>query len=135
MGIFYRPLILTGPSGESVSLDGVIDTGAHFTVAPATVLRRLGVTPMRRIPVQFADGSQGEWDLGEVRAEMEGQTSPILVLFGDDEGTVLVGAHTLEALLLDVDAVERRLVPKRALLMTVRAFSPDRPEAASRRMP
>ena len=125
MGIFYRPLALTGPSGESVSLDGMIDTGAHFTVVPAQVLRRLGVEPMRRIPVQFADGSQGEWNLGEVRAEMEGQASPILVLFGDDEGTVLVGAHTLEALLLDVDAVEKRLVPKRALLMTVRAFSPE----------
>jgi predicted aspartyl protease len=127
MGTFHRPLMLTGPSGESVSLDGMIDTGAHFTVVPAPVLRRLGVTPIRRIPVQFADGSQAEWNLGEVRAEMEGQTSPILVLFGDGEGTVLVGAHTLEALLLDVDAVEKRLVPKKALLMTVRAFSPDRP--------
>ena len=82
---------------------------------------------MRLIPVQFADGSQGEWNLGEVRAEMEGQTSPILVLFGNDEGTVLVGAHTLEALLLDVDAVEKRLVPKKALLMTVRSFSPAQP--------
>ena len=77
--------------------------------------------------MQFANGSQAEWDLGEVNAEMEGQTSPILVLFGDHEDTVLVGAHTLEALLLDVDAVEKRLVPKRALLMTVRAFSPGQP--------
>ena len=125
MGIFHRPLTLTGPSGESVALDGMIDTGAHFTVVPATVLQRLGVTPLRRIPVQFADGSQADWDLGEVSAKMEGQSSPILVLFGDDEGTVLVGAHTLEALLLDVDAVEKRLVPKRALLMTIRAFSPE----------
>ena len=127
MGIFHRPLTLTGPSGASISLDGMIDTGAHFTVVPAAVLRRLGVTPTRRIPVQFANGSQAEWDLGEVNAEMEGQTSPILVLFGDHEDTVLVGAHTLEALLLDVDAVEKRLVPKRALLMTVRAFSPGQP--------
>ncbi len=103
----------------------MIDTGAHFTVVPAVVLRRLGVEPQRRIPVQFADGSRGEWDLGEVDVEMEGQKSPILVLFGEDESTVLVGAHTLEALLLDVDAVEKRLVPKRALLMTVQAFSPE----------
>jgi hypothetical protein len=74
--------------------------------------------------VQFANGSLGEWDLGEVTVELEGQRSPILVLFGEDDGMVLIGAHALEALLLDADVVEKKLVPKRALLMTVRAFNP-----------
>jgi predicted aspartyl protease len=93
----------------------MIDTGAHFTVVPGAVLRRLGVQPVDRITVQFANGHVAEWDLGEVRATVEGRTRPILVLFGDDDGTVLIGAHALEALLFDIDVVERKLVPKRAL--------------------
>jgi predicted aspartyl protease len=93
----------------------MIDTGAHFTVVPGAVLRRLGVQPVDRITVQFANGHVAEWDLGAVSATVEGRTRPILVLIGDDDGTVLIGAHALEALLFDIDVVERKLVPKRAL--------------------
>jgi predicted aspartyl protease len=95
----------------------MIDTGAHFTVVPGSALRRLGVGVIRKIPVQFANGQTSQWDLGEVDAELEGASSPILVLFGADDSKVLIGAHTLEALLLDIDVVEKKLLPKRALLM------------------
>jgi predicted aspartyl protease len=128
MGTFYRPLTLIGPTGESTSLNGMVDTGAHFTVVPRSTLQRLGVQSLRRIPVQFANGNLGEWDLGQVIAQLEEQESPILVLFGEDEGMVLIGAHALGALLLDADVVEKKLVPKRALLMTVEAFTPLIPE-------
>lgn len=77
-------------------MQGLIDTGAHFTVVPRRVLARLGVQPIRRVSVQFANGETAEWEMGEVEAELDGQRSPILVLFGADDGTVLVGAHALE---------------------------------------
>ena len=109
-------MTLTGPGGQVETLDGMIDTGAHFTVVPANVLRRLGVEPIRQIPVQFANGEVASWDLGEVDADIDGAKSPILVLFESDDSTVLIGAHALEALLLDIDVVEKKLIPKRALL-------------------
>jgi aspartyl protease family protein len=117
MRAFSKTITLNGPSGESTALTGMVDTGAHFTVAPRVLLQRLGVESIRRIPVQFANGDVTQWDLGEVEAELKGAKSPIMVLFGANDATVLIGAHALEAFLLDVDVVEKKLVPKRALLI------------------
>ncbi len=121
MGTFSQEITLRGPGGESVTLDGIVDTGAMFSVVPASTLRRLGVQALRRVPVRFASGDLQRWQMGEVEAELLATTSPILVFFGADDAPALIGAHTLEAFLLDVDVVEQRLVPKEALLMTTYA--------------
>ena len=121
MGVFYENIMLLGADGSTQSIRGMVDTGAMFTVVPASVLRRLGVQPIRRIPVQFATGEVQQWQLGQVEAELLGQKSPILVFFGAEDAPALIGAHTLEAFLLDVDVVQKKLVPKTALLMVINA--------------
>lgn len=98
-------------------MEALVDTGAMFTVIPAPVLERLGVRPFRAIPVRFANGQTTQWPLGQVQAEIDGQVMPILCLFGSPDAPPLIGAHTLEAFLLTVDLVERRLAPKEAYLM------------------
>jgi predicted aspartyl protease len=117
LGTFYQTITFTGPSGRALSFEGMVDTGAHFSVVPASALRQLGVSPIGRIPVRFADGQTQEWEFGQVEAELLDMRRPILVFFGAEGGPVLIGAHTLEAFLLDVDLVTQRLVPKEALLM------------------
>ncbi|HLB12068.1 MAG TPA: aspartyl protease family protein [Dehalococcoidia bacterium] len=117
MGTFFYPVTLIGPSGETVTLDALVDTGAMFTTIPATVLQRLGVRPFRTLPVRFASGQTAQWGLGQVDAELDGQRMPILCLFGSPDAPPLIGAHALEAFLLTVDPVEERLVPKEAYLM------------------
>lgn len=117
MGIFYRPITLIGPTGARETLEAMIDTGALFTVIPAPVTERLGVTPFDAIPVRFANGETARWPLAELDAELEGHHRPILCLLGSPEVPPLIGAHTLEAFLLTVDPVEQKLVPKRAYLM------------------
>ncbi|MBI4498988.1 MAG: aspartyl protease family protein [Chloroflexi bacterium] len=118
MGQFTRPITLIGPSGERETLDGLVDTGALFTVIPTPVLERLGVRPLRTMPVRLANGAVERWPLGQVDAELEGQPrTPILCLFGSPDAPPLIGAHTLEAFLLTVDPVEQKLVPKEAYLM------------------
>jgi hypothetical protein len=52
-----------------------------------------------------------------VEAQLEGKKLPILCFFGPENTPVLIGAHTLEAFLLTVDPIEKKLVPKEALLM------------------
>ena len=49
-----------GPDGASVTLDALVDTGATYTLAPASVLRRLGVEPIGRQTFLIADGSRVE---------------------------------------------------------------------------
>jgi aspartyl protease family protein len=117
LGTFYQIITLTGPSGRALSFEGLVDTGAHFSVVPAATLRELGVRPIGRIPVRFADGQTQEWEFSQVDAELLDMRRPVLVFFGEEGAPILIGAHTLEALLLDVDVVEQRLVPKEALLM------------------
>lgn len=99
-------ITLHGPAG-SETLEAPVDTGAMFTVIPAPVLERLGVRSFDTILVRFASG----------QAELGGKRRPIPCLFGSPDSPPLVGAHTLEAFLLAVDPVERRLVPQEALLM------------------
>ncbi len=121
VGTFSQQLTLHGDAGSSETLDGMVDTGAHFTVIPTSVLARLGIRPSGEVPVQFANGELALWSLGEAEAEIGGVRRPILVLFGSDDAPALIGAHTLEAFLLDIDVVEKKLVPKRALLMNYHA--------------
>ena len=112
MGTFFHPTTLIGPTGTSETLDGMVDTGAMFTVIQRPVLERLGVTAFDTIPVRFASGQEERWQIGEVDARIDGQRRPILCLFGSPDAPSLIGAHTLEAFLLSVDVVERKLVPK-----------------------
>ena len=111
-------ITVIGSRGASETLQGMVDTGAHFTVIPSSVLHRLGVEPTGEIPVQFANGEVTQWSLGEAQAELPGVRRPILVLFGSEDAPALIGAHTLEAFLLDVDVVEKKLIPKKAFLMS-----------------
>ena len=117
MGTFFHTITLVGPAGLSETVNGMVDTGAMFTVIPTPLLERLGVQPFRTMPVRFANGQVQEWQMGHLDAQLDGQRMPILCLFGSPDAPPLIGAHTLEAFLLMVDPVEQKLVPKEALLM------------------
>ena len=112
LGIFRVDFILRNPSsGQSRALNGLVDTGASYTVIPAAVLEQLGVAPLRSVRVRYADGSFAELELGEAQMELEGMTSTVQVLFGNSGDTFLLGAMALEAFALAADATNRRLIP------------------------
>ena len=118
MGTFSHSITLIPPVGDRTeTVNGLVDTGAMFTVIPVSVLERFGVASLRTLPVRFVNGQVERWQIGEVDVELEGERIPILCLFGSEDVLSLIGAHTLEAFLLTVDPVEQRLVPKEALLM------------------
>ena len=112
LGIFRVDFTLRNPSsGQSRALNGLVDTGASYTVIPAAVLAELGVAPLRSVRVRYGDGSFAELDLGEAQMELEGMTSTVQVLFGNSSDTFLLGAMALEAFALAADATNRRLIP------------------------
>ena len=117
MGTFFHDIRLFGQDGRSVDLRGLVDTGALYSLIPASVLTELGVRPFGSMNVQFADGEVQRWNRGLVEAEMLGERVPILAFFGSDDERVLIGAHILEAFALDVDVVKGELVPKSAAPM------------------
>jgi predicted aspartyl protease len=103
-------------TGRSQALSGVVDTGASYTVVPATILDALGVEQEQSINFTLADGSKRDMDIGWVQMELEGRTGHVYVVFGPDNSPVLLGAMALETFALAADAKNRCLVPGEATL-------------------
>ena len=81
------------------------------------MLRRLGIVPRRRLEFELADGSVMEQEIGEAKLWVDGVEATRIVVFGDDNAPILLGADTLEGVTMVVDPVGKRLAPTRALVM------------------
>jgi predicted aspartyl protease len=112
------PIEIGDPTGERwETVEALIDSGSSYTWLPAALLERLGVERVRRLEFETADGRIVERDAGQTWARVEGRSVITLVVFADDTSPPLLGAYTLEGVLLAVDPVNRRLVPVRGLAM------------------
>lgn len=112
MGTFSQTLRLESMDGErSVEMEALVDTGSFYTLVPAKLLKELEVEPFDTYTLELADGSLVDHDVGLAVAAVGERSAPTLVLFGSDDIEPLLGALTLETLLLAVDPVDTRLVP------------------------
>ena len=101
---------------EWVALDALVDTGAFVTSAPASLLRRLGVEPIRTQQFTFPDGGTREMEIGQAQVRVGDREVTTLVLFNDEGSTPLLGTLTLGGVFMGVDPVYKRLVPIRAVM-------------------
>lgn len=108
---------------EWVTLDALVDTGAFVTSAPASLLRGLGVEPMRMQEFTFPDGQTREMEIGQARVRVADREVTTLVVFNDGGSMPLLGALTLEGVFMGVDPVHKRLVPIRAVMAWGRCTS------------
>ena len=106
------------PAREQVS--ALVDTGSTFSMLPANLLQRLGIAPTRTRRLRLANGSVEEYQTGTAYFEVDGIDGEAMVVFGPDD-VYLLGATTLETLLLVVDPINQRLIPEIGLLMRGRA--------------
>jgi len=122
MGTFRVAIEIGDPRGERYEqVEALVDTGATYTTAPASILQRLGVTPHDRVTFIMADGRRIERQVGRTRVRVDGKAEVTLVVFGDEGVEALLGAYTLEGLRLGIDPANERLVPTPGLLMLSRA--------------
>ena len=113
MGTFAWPLRLESMDGErSLELDALVDTGAFYTMVPASQLTELGVTPTYSVDLELADGRVDEYEAGEARATIDGRSVTTIVVFGEEGAEPLLGAYTLEGLALMVDPRDTKLLPR-----------------------
>ena len=100
---------LPGDQVRSYEADALVDTGAVSLVIPAHVMRRLGLMPIDRYMVTYADGRNEPVEVTEpvtVRIDTRRTSGEALVL-GDE---VLVGQTVLEMMDLVVDTRNGRLI-------------------------
>ena len=117
MGIFRVEMEIGDPQGERYEVvEAMVDSGASYTMIPASLLRSLGVTPLRRGGFRLADGSRIELEIGQTWMRLESERRIVPVVFVEEDTQPLLGAVTLEIFQLGIDPVEMRLVPVDALL-------------------
>ena len=111
MGVF-NVSIEVGDLGSTrfETIEAMVDTGASYSILPASFLHGLGIAPYRTLPLTLADGSVREYELGHAMVRINGDAAPTIVVFGAEDMRVpLLGAHALEGLALKVNPLDGRL--------------------------
>lgn len=97
-------------TGQSRELNGLVDTGASYTIIPAGILDELGIEHDETELFSLADGSVQELDIGWADMVLEGRTRSVYVVFGTSSEKILLGSMALEAFALAADAKNHRLI-------------------------
>ena len=117
MGTFRVTIEIGDPQGKNYEpVDALVDSGATFNTLPASMLRRLGVSPQASANFAIADGSRISRGIGDTWVRIGGEKHMAPVVFGDENARPLLGAVTLELFRLGIDPVNMRLVPIDSLL-------------------
>ena len=96
--------------GRERALNGLVDTGASYTVIPEHILDELAI-PRDEIELfSLADGSVQELAIGRAEMQLGGRIRDVYVVFGTSREKILLGAMALEAFALAADAKNRRLI-------------------------
>jgi len=110
VGIFTVPATLnnTGDPDRRITLDLIVDTGAVYTMLPATVVEELGLETPRERRVMLASGEQVTYPIGIVNLGLHDEEWPTFFLEGPPGSLALLGAFTLEGFALAPDPVNTR---------------------------
>jgi len=111
MGLTVLTVEIGHPSHpkKTVSLEFLVDSGAVYSVVPATVLKKLGIKPISEQIFRLADGSKITRKKGVAFFKYGERVGGADVIFGEKGDSQLLGAFTLEALGLGLDPLKREL--------------------------
>lgn len=113
MGEFTWPVGVWSTDRERLeTVDGLVDTGASYSLFPRSMLERLGIVPIGQRGFEQADGSVIYRDIGQAMLVINDDESYMRVIFGEDDAEPLLGSNALQEFLLVVDAAAEELVPR-----------------------
>ena len=117
MGTFSVPVQIGDLAGQNtIDLEALVDTGSTYTVLPKEPLDQLGIEPEGQRSFELADDWLVEYPISYARLRVGDEETIVLVVFGPEGISPLLGATTLENLSLAVDPVHQVLIPVPALL-------------------
>jgi clan AA aspartic protease len=100
----------------TVGLQFLVDSGATYSVVPATVLEGLGIRALREEEFRLADGTSVRRRTGVALFKYGDRVGGANVIFGEEGDSTLLGVLTLEALGYVLDPLRRELKPLPMLL-------------------
>ena len=112
MGTFNTQIGVGNPAHREYQwVDALVDTGATYSMMPASLLEQLlHLSPEDEEVFTLADGSEQRYGLGQASLKIgeRERTSP--VIFGPED-LYLLGATSLQTFGLIADTTNHRLVP------------------------
>ena len=101
----------------------LVDTGSPFTWIRRAVLESLGIRPERRQGFIVADGRSVEREIGFAIVHAAGAATADVVVFGEENDSVLLGVRSLDGLNLRLDVVREQLVDAGPVLAAILTHS------------
>ncbi len=110
MGLTHVTVEVFALAGKrSFSSEFLVDTGAIDCLAPAKLMRKIGIKPTRKETYELADGSSVELPVGFARIRFMGDETVTKMVFGADDVEPILGVVALESTGIGVDPVTRTL--------------------------
>lgn len=110
-------LTIKNPNDPSRKIDGdfLVDSGAHYTVLPAALVKKLGVKPSFEQEFSLADGRIVKRSVGGAIINFQGRELPSPVILGEKDDDPLLGVTTLESFGLMLDPFKRLIYPSKLM--------------------
>lgn len=124
MGATQIEARVSGPTGEQVTLELLVDSGASYTVLPHDVWTQLRLTPKRTERFGLADGTSIERQMSECHIQLPQGEGHTPVVLGEPGDAALLGVITLEELGFVLNPFSRTLHPMRMLMVGLRSARP-----------
>ena len=101
-------------SPDTYEADFLVDTGAMYTMAPASHLKKLGIRSLGKDVYELANGELVEYEYGNAELRFMNQNVPVRIVFGPDDSEPILGVVALETAGFIVDPKNQRLRKLRA---------------------
>lgn len=113
MGLTVLEIKVGNPANPDITepVEFLIDSGAIYSVVPATILEKLGIKPSADEEFRLANGEKVVRKKGIALFKYGNRVGGADVIFGEESDSTLLGAFTLEALGLTLDPLKRELRP------------------------
>jgi clan AA aspartic protease len=111
MGLTHVTVVIKGigKKKQMYRANFLVDTGTTDSLAPASELRKIGITPVGKMAYELADGTLQEYQFGLAQIEFMGEITAGRVIFGPDNAEPLLGVTALESVGILVDATNQTL--------------------------
>lgn len=101
---------------RAVEENFMVDSGAHYTLLPQEIVRKLGIVASYQQEFVLADGKVIRRPMGAALINFEGRELPVPVVLGQKEDSALLGVTTLESFGLMLDPFKRKIYPSKLML-------------------
>ncbi|HLC94556.1 MAG TPA: aspartyl protease family protein [Patescibacteria group bacterium] len=111
MGVIFIKLIVKNiyDTMKQTEENFLVDSGAHFTVLPLEIVKKLELKPIYVQEFSLADGRLIKRKLGNALIRFEDKELAVPVVLGNKGDTALLGVTTLESFGLMLDPFKRRI--------------------------